>query len=85
MRHGRCAVNKLHKTSERPCYLCTVEDGNETPFDGDYHTVCLLCAAKLRAMGRGEGILFAMGRWEIEVVTRELGLAWEAVLESRGK
>jgi hypothetical protein len=31
------------------CYLCDVDDANETPYDPDRHQVCLACAAKLQS------------------------------------
>jgi len=48
-------------TSE--CYLCTVEDGNETPFDKQKHALCLRCKAKLRriAMDCDGVFMFLMG------------------------
>jgi len=32
------------------CYVCQVEDANETPFDENQHRLCLLCARKLEVM-----------------------------------
>ena len=37
-------------TATPPCYLCQVEDANETPFDPDQHRLCLICARKLEVM-----------------------------------
>jgi len=58
---------------ERPCYLHDVEDGNETPFDEDEHKICLLCAAKLRALGMDDGIDFEMGPTRTFVVSEPVG------------
>lgn len=52
------------------CYLCTVEDGNTTPFDSEKHALCLLCTAKLRQLAIAEVAVPFAGRW-VEVFLGE--------------
>ena len=46
------------------CYLCQIEDPNETPFDPDQHGMCLICVRKMEVLADNsqiEGVGFV--RW----------------------